>query len=84
MFRTLTLSCCLLSTQALADPAVLTMAQDRYEAGSTVLFDGAPVTDLFLAGNRVTVAAPVAGSAHLAGRRVTVASPVAGDLFALG
>jgi hypothetical protein len=84
MFRTLTLSCCLLATQALADPAVLTIAQDRYEAGSAVRFEGPPVTDLFLAGNRVTVAAPVAGSAHLAGRRVTVTSPVAGDLFALG
>lgn len=37
-----------------------------------------------MAGNRVVVASPVAGSAHLAGRRVTVDAAVAGDLFAAG
>jgi hypothetical protein len=42
------------------------------------------VQDLFLAGNKVVVASPVAGSAHLAGRRVAVEAAVAGDLFAAG
>ncbi len=84
MLRALTVSLCLLASQAHADPSVLTIAQDRYEAGSTVRFEGPGVADLFLAGNRVTVASAVGGSVHLAGRRVAVEAPVAGDLFAVG
>ena len=83
MLRPLILIGCLLAAPALAEDAVLTIAQDRYEAGASVRFDGSAVTDLFMAGNRVVVAAPVAGSAHLAGRRVTVEAAVAGDLFVL-
>ena len=84
MLRSLSLITCLLAGPTFADDAVLTIAQDRYEAGASVRFDGPAVTDLFMAGNRVAVAAPVAGSAHLAGRRVTVESALAGDLFAAG
>ena len=36
----------------------------RPEAGETVLFEGPPGQDLFLAGNRVSVAASVGGLAH--------------------
>jgi hypothetical protein len=84
MMRALILTFCLLASPALAETSVLTLGQDRYEAGSTVRFEGPAVTDLFMAGSRVEVAAPVAGSAHLAGRRVSVAATVAGDLFAAG
>ena len=84
MLRALILTCCLMAAQAFAEDAVLTIAQDRYEAGASVRFEGPAVEDLFMAGNRVVVAAPVAGSAHLAGRRVSVEAAVAGDLFAAG
>jgi hypothetical protein len=84
MLRSLILAFCLLTGPALAETSLLTIAQDRYEAGANLRFDGAPVQDLFMAGNRVVVAAPVGGSAHLAGRRVTVEGAVAGDLFAAG
>ncbi len=84
MLRHLILASCLLSAPALAEDTVLTIAQDRYEAGASVRFEGPAVEDLFIAGNRVVVAAPVAGSAHLAGRRVTIDAAVAGDLFAAG
>ena len=40
---------------------VLDIARDHYAAGDTVQFDGPAGLDLFLAGNRVTVAAPVGG-----------------------
>ncbi len=84
MLRTMTLIACLLAAPALAQNAVLTIANDRYEAGASVRFDGPRVSDVFLAGNRITVAAPVAGSAHLAARRVAVDAPVTGDVFAAG
>lgn len=84
MLRALILTCCLMAAPAVAEDAVLTIAQDRYQAGASVRFEGPAVTDLFLAGNRVVMAAPVAGSAHLAGRRVTVEATIAGDLFAAG
>ncbi len=84
MLRLLILSFALLASPALAQNAVLTMAQDHYEAGESVTFSGPAVTDLFLAGNRVAVTAPVGGSANLAGRRVAVDAPVTGDLFAAG
>ena len=73
-----------MAAPVLAETSVLTIAQDRYEAGQTVLFQEPPWQDLSLAGNRVTVAAPVGGSAHLAGRRVTVEAALAGDLVAMG
>ena len=80
MMRALILTCCLMAAPAFAEDAVLTIAQD-YQAGASVRFEGPAVTDLFMAGNRVVVAAPVAGSAHLADRRVAVE---AFDLIAAG
>ncbi len=77
MSRILILAFCLLAAPVFAETAVLTIAQDRYEAGESARFDGPAVVDLFMAGNRVVVAAPVAGSAHLAGRRVTIAAAIA-------
>jgi hypothetical protein len=50
MLRPLILVGCLLAAPALAETAVLTIAQDRYEAGEAVRFDGPAVSDLFLAG----------------------------------
>jgi hypothetical protein len=73
-----------LAAPAFAETSVLTISQDHYEAGETVLFDGSPGQDVFLVGNRVTVASLVGGSAHLAGRRVSVNAAVVGDLFAVG
>jgi hypothetical protein len=84
MLRPLIILGCLLTGPTFAETAMLTIAQDRYEAGEALRFEGPAVADLFMAGNRVVVASPVGGSAHLAGRRVTVEGPVAGDLFALG
>ncbi len=84
MLRALMPILCLLAAPAFAETAVLSIAQDRYEVGASVRFEGPAVTDLFMAGNRVVVAAAVAGSAHLAGRRVAVEAAVAGDLFAAG
>ena len=84
MLRPLILICCLLAAPTFAATTVLAIKQDRYEAGTSVRFDGPAVTDLFMAGNRVAVVAPVGGSAHLEGRRVTVEAAVAGDLFAAG
>jgi len=84
MLRPLVLTGLLLTAPAFAETTVLTIAQDRYEAGQSLRFDGPEVADLFMAGNRLVVAAPVGGAAHLAGRRVTVDGAVAGDLFAVG
>lgn len=84
MLRALTFACGLLALPALAETASLTMAQDRYLAGPSIRFEGLAVTDLFMAGNRVAVAAPVGGSAYLAGRRVSAEAAVADDLYAAG
>jgi hypothetical protein len=84
MLRRLILLYCLLPGPTWADPTILNIGQDHYEAGASVRFDGPAVTDLFIAGNKVVVAVPIAGSAHLAGRRVAVEGAVAGDLFAAG
>lgn len=71
MSRSLIMILCLLAAPAVADSTVLTIAQDRYEAGETLRFEEPAAADLFMAGNRVVVAAPTTGSAHLAGRRAT-------------
>lgn len=84
MLRALILTGCLMAAPVFAEDSILTIAQDRYQAGASVRFEGPAVTDLFMAGNRVVVASVVAGSAHLVGRRVTVEAAVAGDLFAAG
>jgi hypothetical protein len=84
MMRPLILTLCLMAAPAFAETSVLSIAQDRYEAGQSVRFEGPAVQDLFMAGNRVVLAAPVTGSAHLAGRRVVVEAAVTGDLFAAG
>lgn len=84
MLRPISLICCLLAAPAAAETSVLRIAQDRYEIGQTLRFDGPAGQDLFMAGNRVTVAAPVGGSAHLIGRKLAVDAAVTGDLFAGG
>lgn len=84
MLRPLIVAALLLAAPAFAETAALTIANDHYGAGRVLRFDGPDVVDLFMAGNRVSVAASVRGSAHLAGRRVLVEGSVAGDLFAIG
>ena len=84
MSRALMLAVSLLATPAFSETTSLTIAQDHYEAGTSVRFDGLDVVDLFMAGNTVVVAAPVGGSAHLVGRRVTVQAAIASDVFAAG
>jgi hypothetical protein len=84
MLRVSILAACLIAGPASAENAELNIARDHYEAGSSLRFDGSAVTDLFMAGNRVAIASPVAGSAHVAGRRVSIETPVAGDVFAVG
>ncbi len=79
MLRTLTLACGLLALPALAETTSLTIAQDRYEAGAAVSFDGPSVTDLFMAG----VTAPINGDASVSGYELSLAS-VTGNLRAAG
>lgn len=84
MRRALFCLACLIVSPAMADTTTLKVAQDRYEVGDMVRFDGPSVVDLFLAGNRVTMASAIDGSAHMAGRRVTIDAAVAGNVFAAG
>ncbi len=90
MLRQIIIPLCLLAapvfiaSSAFADPSVLSIAQDRYETGANLKFEGPAVADLFMAGNKVEVVSPVSGSAYLAGRRMTIGSAIAGDLFAAG
>lgn len=84
MLRALIITFCLLAAPAVAQTSVFTIANDRYEAGADLRFDGPAVTDLFMAGNSVVVVAPVAGSVHMVGRHVAVEAAVAGDVFAAG
>jgi hypothetical protein len=74
----------LLAAPAFAENTNLSIGQDRYEAGDAPVFDTPGVTDLFMAANKVGVAAPIAGSAYLAGRRVRVDAAIGGDLLAAG
>ena len=67
------------------DNASFTIGHDVYLAGNAPSFAGDAATeDLFMAGQHVTVQAPVKGAAHLVGRRVEVSAVVGGDLFAAG
>ncbi len=65
-------------------PDALDFAGDAFRAGGTVIFDAEGANDVFLAGERVELAAPIGGAAHLAGRRVAVRGAVAGALYAAG
>ncbi len=57
---------------------------DAFRAGGSVAFAAPGARDVFLAGERVDLAAAVEGSAHLAGRRVATEGAVGGDLYAFG
>lgn len=67
------------------DNASFEMGHDVYLAGNAPVFSGDVGTvDLFMAGQRVSVQAPVKGAAHLAGRKIEVNAAVGSDLFAAG
>lgn len=73
-----------LAPAAAQDPdAALDLGGDAYRSGGSVLFAEEGAQDVFLAGERVELEAPIAGSAHLAGRRVEVTGAVGGDLYAM-
>ena len=57
---------------------------DAYVGGRTVVVSGAPVQDLFAAGQSVTATAEIAGSAHMAGQNVTLDGRVGQNLYAAG
>ncbi|MGV8987567.1 MAG: hypothetical protein ACOH2H_14940 [Cypionkella sp.] len=67
------------------DSAHLEIGHDVYLAGNAPTFAGDAATeDVFIAGQRVSLTAPVLGAAHLAGRKVLVQGAVGSDLFAAG
>jgi hypothetical protein len=57
---------------------------DAFATGGTVTLDESGLEDVFGAGERVELAAPVGGSAHLAGRRVVAGGDIGGSLYAMG
>ena len=57
---------------------------DRYLAGRSVLASDPTEGDLFAAGERVSISAPVGQSAHIAGRRLRVDASIGGALYAAG
>jgi len=87
MIRTLSAAIVLVSASvapAQERGAPFRIGDDVFRTGASVMHDQAGTNDLFAAGERVEVAAPITGSAYLAGRRVTVGAEVGGDLHAMG
>lgn len=80
----LTMALVLISPAFAQDEDRAVFGGDRYFGGSSVTAEEDTERDLFMAGERVSVAAPVAGSAHLMGRRLSVEAPVGGNLYAIG
>lgn len=66
------------------DDGLFVFGGDAFGSGATVTVDREGLGEVFGAGERVEIAAPIAGSAHLAGRRVTTDAEVGGDLVAFG
>ncbi|MBV7394833.1 hypothetical protein [Mameliella sediminis] len=60
------------------------LGNDVYQAGQTVRMSDSGREDAFLAGQRVQILAPVAGTAHMAGRWVDVEAELGGNLYAAG
>ena len=72
-------------TASAEDGGQLAIGHDVYLAGNAPTFAGDATTeDVFIAGQRVTVSAPVLGAAHLAGRKIAVEAAIGSDLFAFG
>jgi hypothetical protein len=66
------------------DEEIFRIGDDYYYAGRSVAHDVEGASDLFMAGERISVSAPIAGSAHLAGRRIDATGDVGGDVYAAG
>lgn len=74
-----------LAAPALAqDDADWRFGGDAFLAGRSVTLSGAPVGDLFAAGDKVTANTEVEGSAHMAGRYVTLMSRVGENFYGAG
>lgn len=72
-----------LSSLALAAPLPAAPPAPRFEVGQTVQV-GEEVSDIFAAGETVTVKATVHNNAFLTGELLRVEHPIQGDLFAAG
>ena len=64
--------------------AAFRLGDDAFLAGARARHAEPGIADLFAAGETVTLAAPISGSAHMAGRRVSIAAEVAKNLYAAG
>jgi hypothetical protein len=85
MIRALTVAMALAAAgAAAAQDDAFRIGDDVFRAGTSVVHDEAGIDDLFAAGERVEVAAPITGTAWLTGRRVTVDAEVGSDLYAAG
>jgi hypothetical protein len=69
---------------ASAQDETLALGGDVFRGGGTVEHGEAGANDVFLAGERVGLRAPISGTAHLAGRRVEAAAEVGGSVYAAG
>jgi hypothetical protein len=63
---------------------ILAVGGDVFRIAGTVVHEAEGAGDVFAAGERVRLAAAIAGSAHLVGRRAVVEAPVGSDLYAAG
>lgn len=69
---------------AAADGTSFRLGDDAYLTGARARHVAAGIVDLFAAGETVTLAAPIAGSAHLAARRVNLSASVGHNVYAAG
>lgn len=65
-------------------PESFRIGNDAFLAGTSVEVRDEGLDDVFAAGERVDLSAPIGGSAHLAGRRVNSDAAIGGDLYAAG
>jgi len=78
------LLCAATAAAAQDEPAGFRLGADAFYTGRTVVHDTPDADDVFMAGERVDLVAPIAGTAHLAGRRLTAEGAVGGDVYAAG
>ncbi|MBV2359980.1 hypothetical protein KUH32_09350 [Thalassococcus sp. CAU 1522] len=69
---------------AAEDSETFLFGGDVFRAGQTVMMDVADADDVFLAGETVSVTAPITGTAHMAGRWLTLRAAVGDGLYAAG
>lgn len=88
MIRRIALLALLLAAPAAAqeadDTETFAIGADAFRAGATVRISEPGIDDVFAAGERVAIEAPISGSATLAARRVEAGAEIGGDLTAFG